>query len=457
MNLLALTTTTYNTDENRQSTKIKCGGALSSLALAGAKIYHGYGYDIGTIATVTGAALSVAYAARDFFSYGDLPPIPSQKIKNGYGEFVVFREDHGEVDKETYLKVYEIFNDHSLAAIAKRNAGVPNVADIYKNRTESIKEKVKAIDSTLKIAFIPRTLYDLILLNKCIKEDVKNDYTACPLLDQPRWGKMKKTREKCWHANYFPNQGNNNSPDVKDVAFRLNRSIAKNIIKYKTGCTFGEFLKATNKEIKFLEDFAQTDTIVDVKHLCRNQGPAYRFHSKARMERMALKSERQAQIIRNAVAFECSTLAQVTQPIYRSSDNKKGDTVVESTDEGDVVRTKSFGTSLFAGALHDPGASVITYTHQNPSYDFFIIPVPVSEHESGPVFIPQTNAICQFSGYGESFHARTRAWKGFDVKKVLGVDGVIGEDIYGDHLKSDLSKEQLKRKFEEYKSKSINL
>ncbi|QLH35468.1 MAG: hypothetical protein HWD61_04365 [Parachlamydiaceae bacterium] len=45
-----------------------------------------------------------------------------------------------------------------------------------------MKSKLKEIDPTLEAVFIPRTLYELVFIRKCIQEDLKHK-DICPDLD----------------------------------------------------------------------------------------------------------------------------------------------------------------------------------------------------------------------------------------------------------------------------------
>ncbi len=44
--------------------------------------------------------------------------------------------------------------------------------DLYMNRYDLIQQSVKSINIDLDVAFIPRTLYELIFLKECICEDI---------------------------------------------------------------------------------------------------------------------------------------------------------------------------------------------------------------------------------------------------------------------------------------------
>ena len=76
-----------------------------------------------------------------------------------------------------------------------------------------------------------------------------------------------------------------------------------------------------------------------------------------------------------------------------------------------------------------------------------------------PFYIPITHPSAQLLAYGEIFHARTKAWKDFNVKKIEGINAMNfgGNGHVRDHLKSNLSQEELMNQFKKYKSKAIQL
>ena len=65
--------------------------------------------------------------------------------------------------------------------------------------------------------------------------------------------------------------------------------------------------------------------------------------------------------------------------------------------------------------------------------------------------------VAQQFGNGEIFHARTKAWKDSNLDKIEGLDIVgIGNNMR-EHLRSNLSKDELITQFAIYESKAIHL
>lgn len=404
----------------------------------------------------------------------NLPNIPEGIIDNGNGEFIVFSKNKRKVSQETYLKVYKIFNKYSLINIANKH---PNdrlkIEELCKNRANKIREKVAKIDKSLEIAFIPRTLYELALLKKCINEDIKNGRKACSLLEQAQVGKMKPTREKCWHANCFPNPGDNTDPCVQDVAFRLNKSIASSMFKDGKGLSFEEWLDTAEKEINLLIRYGADEDLFISKENGENESPATRFNSPPyKLSPLSCDAAKMlANMIRNAAALECTELAQTSLLLYRSSHIKNDNTFKfnnkneETSDIQDYTLVSlSYGTGLFAGSIYDMGAAPYGVKCKMFDYpDTYVIPVPAHEHASGTFFIPDVNAVSQFFAYGENFHVRTQIGDAVPINdKISGICktknfGFKGDAPYGDHLISYLTNKEINQRFNEYKSNAIML
>ena len=81
--------------------------------------------------------------------------------------------------------------------------------------------------------------------------------------------------------------------------------------------------------------------------------------------------------------------------------------------------------------------------------------IPFDQVDDSPFFVPQTHTLTQLYGYGEIFHARTKAWAGFPLEDIGGIKGIIAYSR--DHLASDLSKEALEAAFKSYKDRAIQL
>lgn len=99
---------------------------------------------------------------------------PQMPIKKGYGEYVVFLSNRKKLSVSTFEKVYSVLTRHSPSHIMHSNSRISQkIKEEYAARYELISKTIKLIDQDLEVAFIPRTLYELVLIRKCIKEDLK--------------------------------------------------------------------------------------------------------------------------------------------------------------------------------------------------------------------------------------------------------------------------------------------
>lgn len=136
-------------------------------------------------------------------------------------------------------------NRYSPANIVNHASEQPDISveEQCAKRYETMREKVKEIDPSLEIAFIPRTLYDLFFIQQTIQEDISLKTICCytdkkyhtyTAEDMGGEDKLKKFQDKmrkdqaehqCWHLCYFDDAGNNHHTGVKEVAYRLNQVI----------------------------------------------------------------------------------------------------------------------------------------------------------------------------------------------------------------------------------------
>jgi len=346
-------------------------------------------------------------------------------------------------------------------------------------RYDLIHSKVKELDPQLEVAFIPRTLYELIFIKKCIQEDLK-EKKICPLLDvhlRLHMEKVLKTdpqnfeknfekilalqaKRKCWHRCHLEDAGDNsNHPQVKELAFRLNNVIIKALKPKSEGFTYQELLQHTEKEIDFLKDHRKNceNKTVEVSS-CSWPGPTTNFgyeSYRGSIKPMGIRNDQDAAIIKNALALECSKIALRAIFLYRGSCFKK-DSPYLLNDPDKAYRT-SFGTSLFAGCLYDGGATAWHFMRNEENA--YALAIPFEQINTSAFFIPPTNTLSQLSSNGEFFHAGSKAWKGFDVEDLGGINmgGTGTVKIQRAHLMSELSKEELIAQFEKSKAEAIQL
>lgn len=410
--------------------------------------------------------------------------IKDDNIQQGYGEYIVFHQSENtsrSPNRETFEGAYEIFNDYLPATVMNRGPESRAMHDSI-NRYNIIRERIKSIDASLEVAFIPRTLYEMFLLRKCIQEDLKNK-SICPFTDGNNFIKkaqdfkrtqgtyeeylktyeeyLKKcsevrTKRKCWHLCFFDNADNyNNDSGVKEIAFRLNRKMVKTFSPTSGGFTYQKFVEFAENEITFFKTHFENgkkgnQKVFSINHI--NPTTNFGFEGGRIHYSMAVKDNND-QVIREAVALECSMAAHHCFFIYRGA-NFVADYSPCIKKGQERLRSLSYGSSLFAGSVFDPTATVFYYVKQTK--DVYAIAIPFNQLHTSPFYIPPTNAIVQLFSIGEFFHARSKAWSDYDVLQLSGIFGEKNSDRRA-HLKSKLSKDEFLDQLRCYMSESIHL
>lgn len=386
--------------------------------------------------------------------------IPQGSIVMGQGEYLVF---HDKTDKQPSPKVFELA--YNILLQHKNETMNSGSGQNYADRYEQLKVKLKAVDETLYPVFIPRTLYELIFVQKCIEEEIGY---SCPGLEDNKSMIMHKddpegawylerrnerlTQGNCWHLAIFTDAGNDHDEGVKNVAFRLNKVMIDMFNPSIQGFSYSELTALTEKQIEFLiqhyENFKP-----DVSSIC--VGPAIFFGSFT-TKLLGIRGEEDASILRKAVELECSTIAHHSLLLYRGSDLNK--------DSIQSAHSLSYGTSVFAGCVYDFTATAYFFMRNGENANFGIceistphaIPIPFDQHGSSPFYVPRSHTVSQLFGFGETFHPRTMVAKGTSKKNIKGIRIGEGSDDR-DHLVSNQSEEQLMKEFQRYKTMSIPL
>jgi hypothetical protein len=403
---------------------------------------------------------SLRFQERQFIN--NLIRNPTEPVQAGYGEYIVFLDQ--ELPKELFEQVYAVFCRYSHGAIIERNReNEEAIREEYLQRYEKIRDAVKAVDSHLEIAFIPRTLYELSLLRKWIREDIKKGF-SCPLLEPkmhhppPEWeetvcilrAEELSQNPKCWHRichNSLGTLGEMQEEGVIEIAYRLNRCIAKKCTALSKPLSYQEIAALTEKEITFLKEFYQEGV-----HEQGNQalftvnphapGPAAEFGSNSTGLR---EGEEDATLIRKIAALECSDVALKSLFLYRGGKRLPLDDHPYDRTEPDRPFSLSFGGSLFAG-FRDKGAMAFRCM-RNEAHGYAFI-IPIEKALSGPLYIPPTSGPLPCDEVGEIFHGRSKVWGGISLRN--GVAGVQQDEKRLDHLQSSLSREEFLVQFAHY-------
>jgi hypothetical protein len=406
------------------------------------------------------------------------------KITMGQGEYVVFRQSPTEkkedLPREIYEQAYKVLIKYSPIALMKSR--IPDAANKCLNRYELIKQEIKKIDSSLEIAFIPQTLYELFLIRKTIKEDLKHD-SICPELDSLKTplparvsAKLRQEIEeerckiraerKCWHLCHFTDYGNNEDPGIKEVAFRLNKSIVKAFNPESGGFTQKEFSSLLETQMKFFKKYyadcqdlherrckGEKVKILESSNLPSTTTCFGSESSRGKIKPMGIRNEEDAQILKDALTLECSKLAITSCFFYRGSNLSK-DSVLCS-DNPDRAYSLSYGSGVFAGCIYDGGACAWHYMRDSEN-DAHAGSVPYEEINDHLLISPYKGPLAPIYGDGEIFHGRTGGWNGFDITTIGGMKGEANGHITK-HLETHLSKDKFLAQFENFKNNVILL
>lgn len=413
-------------------------------------------------------------------------------ITSGYGDYLVFHQlpdgTTAPPSKKIFDLSYRVLQEYSPLAMIQRED------DRWDKRYDLIREKVKKIDPSLRVAFVPRTLLELIFMRKALKEDLKQ-HRICPLGHGRRRARGEKKVEssslmdlvkkilfssfekqpKCWHRCFVVNPGQEN-PEIGNMAYLLNKTAVKTLKPTEVGLTLDELSAHTENELAFLRQYhakgAQVIQGEGPHHFLKvgndllvlddpgnRDLPANNFTTESSYcdsHPMGIRSDADAEIIKNAILVECSETAQDAFLLYRGS-QYGNDSLYFTESANPAPISLSYGTGLFAGALYDGGATAFHYMRQKEN-DAFVIPVPFSQLKQSPFIIRSTNVVEQICGYGEAFHVRTKVGGETDVFiRGIGLEDNNGARDLRRNLKSHLSSEEVQKQFDAHKSKAIFL
>lgn len=411
-------------------------------------------------------------------------------VSMGQGEYIVYEElpdgGKGQVSRETFDRVYNILLEYIPLALIQ--SGSERASEKCANRFEEIQTRIKEINPNLRAAFVPKTLYELAFIQKSIKEDLKAK-SLCPIARNHRLLKpfgdteeeisrskqsldeLQRTR-KCCHLCLFTDHGDNQASGVKEMAYRLNQTFMKRLMPSSPGFSFQNIRELIEEKINFLKihyercqgigkklDLGQASADeIELFSWKSTSCPTTDFGFETLLP-LGLRNEEDAQIVRKAVALECSPTARHSLFIYRGTGYQRLDNPVDTDECSNKERafSLSFGSSLFAGCMFDSGATAFSFMSRRDAA--YAIPVPFAQVKDSPFSIPATHTVAQLFGAGEHFHARSKAWKDFDVQKIRGINTAYwnreaaekGRDL----LKSHLTKEELLEQFQAYENASF--
>ncbi len=301
-------------------------------------------------------------------------------ILDGYGEFILYQ-------KSGSRHLSENLYDLAFSVLEQERIQWNHPS----NRTHRLREKLHSIDTNLEIAFIPRTLYELLYIREAIQEEIK-DREICPL-QYPRSsrignsliipGASSEKARNCWHLCEFgdqvavginidghgtvqelPSEGKQLHVDdqckkmMMQLAYRLNE-VAVQRLKIDQALTGAEITAFTEREITYLQEHRQTFPAFfhEMKSGCGCSGGAINFGlahgngERVRCDPTGIRNNKDAQIVQHAVALECDESAQNSFILYRGG----------NLDPLNKIASVSWGTSLFSSAFVDGTACPFHY------------------------------------------------------------------------------------------------
>lgn len=438
------------------------------------------------ISSCSSPAPSDKHAALPSQSIGErsVPEPPPGVIRNGYGEYLIYRMAEGTkkpISQEEFEVVFDLIEEC-------RTINSP-LDDRHQFLESKIQEK---LGDGVHLAFVPRTLYELIYLQQCIQEDIANK-NCCNAREQfaffghlppgiaEEW--EKKTRECCfWQLCEFDDEdyGDTFAPQnlayfthLKKIAGRLN-VVALDLFKNsfeKDGFTFEAFEKIYHTLIPFFTQLSEPSSafcekVKKVKKSNFTVSVAKHFSEETTkvwggtdQHPLGIVNARHEQIVKKAIQLECSQEAGKSVLLYRGG-KFESDVLVIEKEGKKVANCVCLGTGLFAGAIYDGGATPFHYMRQS-QLDAQVWMLPRDKLQSGslPFHAYHVHPLAQLLSAGEYFHGRTKLWSMEPEAIVLRFYGAakVRYERIRQICKSQMSKEDIEAKFKECKDKAFIL
>jgi len=402
----------------------------------------------------------------------------NRPVEGGYGEYVVYYKNSPGRNVEQIIFALAYWRINQFAADLSLDSKV---------RTERLRDHLFGMG--LDIAFIPRTLYELIFICASIEEEMSQK-SICALPEQgaqvmferhPFRGAKEKLAH-CWHIACMhpveimnpaeedsnielysqPTKPslNNSHPMVQQLAYRMNTLLIETL-KPTGNFTGRQIAECVETQLKYLLKHHETfPSTYDRDFLEKKNriGASLNFGLEKECGdyyycfRMGV-TESDLDLVADSVALECQTVAQNAFILYRVDTHRgSGEGHLQ---ERYLFGSEPFGTSLFAGALASTGSTVFHHSKEKKLCTRAII-IPYAEYASSPFHIPKTNAICQLSGMGPFYGARTKVPNAYVEATNFGTVSVLDREQFK-LLLSDKSGAELHDQVEAYRLKAVLL
>lgn len=379
---------------------------------------------------------------------------PASLIAGGYGEFIIYRAKGGDkpspLDQKTYQLCYQVLIEAKQITLESE-------------KREFLERNLTQIDPAIEIAFIPRTLYELCFIQKCLKESLRLE----GICKNSKFERIEKPESKCWHGAYFQDFGDDQDEIIIDLAYRLNNSIVRNLRAHGP-LSYAQITSMANEKLAFLNSCHEVSNSVIYNKLFEiipADNTSYGItenmideYEGASCKPLGIKTEKMKEVVLNAIALECSSAARGKFILYRGSIVVNDRPLEYSERDLSSIHSLSYGTGLFAGCMYDPGATAFYYIRKEEN-DASAILIPQEEAATSPFAIPATHPLCQIFGRGEQFHARSRVpTKDVNPEMIIRCRGGPKLGKVGNvpsHFQLAINPQEFDEKFQHYMKKYV--
>ena len=343
-------------------------------------------------------------------------PDTSAKVKDGYGEFIVFVTDEDELQSPMFTDYEDAVTgpvyDCSAFGYLATNPSPGDVAGFAAGRVDKIQGDLGNTDPPMSCAFIPRTLYELFFLNRFMAQELTRDkFVEWPIRPMREYQAaivdptVIQEAENVW------------------LGYRLNLLFVAALkrIGYDGSADISEKQIETlfTDEIKtFRKQVGECSSDDKIKSTYKDAGSLGRkVYGWFNAELDGFEA-----LMRKAVKAECDSTGKVM--LYRGSAHAQD----RIDDQGSGGFPISYGTGLWAGIVYDnDGVTLSPLFMLQPANFAYCIQIPWEDllKAEFPFHIPRTNALKQLFGKDQFFHAWSKA----------GANALAGQDILpGSHL-----------------------
>jgi hypothetical protein len=373
--------------------------------------------------------------------------IPADVIKNGAGEFVVFKSNRENLTPEEYAIAFKIFEKYSPA----------HCREGYEKREELILEELKKeIDPSCQITFIPRTLYDIIAIQKVLKEELvdprsrlnrEEEGTECQRFLRFKEAKFSSYGEAIilGAKSFDPRKDQEDDPELAGIAEKHKECPCKN--NGVKSSAYASYLKKSTEHTAhkineiFLEKITSTQmNFSELKEMTKKEIQAIK--SKEIPNKNSILGNLQKVVskildgvVENALELECSEMALKNTFLFRGA-NIAHDSPFNLKQQKE--QSLSYGTSIFAGIFKDEGATSMRYMHDEEAA--FALHIPFDKIAGAPFHVKLEHPLEQLWGKGEWFHSRSKVSNAIQISAndVHGVASKEGFDVDHKYKKAEI-------------------